>query len=212
MRSGRLWLGVESAGDIHGVLDEARDCHATDVHIMAQAPVYFRIDGELHKYSDEVLSASMARSLACGLLSESQIHALLEMVQGSSGIRICFEHDGYTHKLAMDQKLAIYRMVQEQLNNIVKHAKATEVQIALSQANHHTLLVICDNGQGFNKTERGNGIGLNNITSRAKVFDGDVHIETEPGKGCTLTIISPMMMGIASRIVLFASLRIGPRR
>jgi twitching motility protein PilT len=78
MRSGRLWLGVESAGDITGVLDEARDCHATDVHIMAHAPIYFRIDGELHKYSDEKLSASLARSLACGLLSESQVHALDE--------------------------------------------------------------------------------------------------------------------------------------
>ena len=78
MRSGRIWLGVESAGDIHGILEEARDCKATDVHIMAQSPVYFRIDGELHKYSDEVLSASKARSLACGLLSEAQVAALDE--------------------------------------------------------------------------------------------------------------------------------------
>src|SRR5688572_6898955 len=78
MRSGRIWLGVEAAGDIHGILDEARDCNATDVHIMAQSPVYFRIDGELHKFSDEILSASKARSLACGLLSESQIAALDE--------------------------------------------------------------------------------------------------------------------------------------
>jgi twitching motility protein PilT len=78
MRSGRIWLGVESAGDIHGILEEARDCHATDVHIMAQSPVFFRVDGELHKFSDEILSASKARALACGLLSESQIQALDE--------------------------------------------------------------------------------------------------------------------------------------
>ena len=78
MRSGRIWLGVEAAGDIHGILEEARDCNATDVHIMAQSPVFFRIDGELHKYSDEILSASKARSLACGLLSESQIQSLDE--------------------------------------------------------------------------------------------------------------------------------------
>ena len=78
MRSGRIWLGVEAAGDIHGILAEARDCNATDVHIMAQSPVFFRIDGELHKYSDEVMSASKARTLACGLLSDSQIAALDE--------------------------------------------------------------------------------------------------------------------------------------
>jgi hypothetical protein len=80
MRSGRLWLGVESAGDIHGILDEARDCNATDVHIMAQSAILFRIDGELQPYSDEIVTASHARHLACGLLSESQVAALDEQL------------------------------------------------------------------------------------------------------------------------------------
>src|SRR5687768_4243629 len=96
MRSGRLWLGVESAGDIHGVLDEARDCKATDVNIMAQAPIYFRIDGELHKYSDEVLSASMARSLACGLLSESQVASLDENLDIDF---MCVDADGQRYRV-----------------------------------------------------------------------------------------------------------------
>ena len=80
MRSGRIWLGVESAGDIHGILDEARECNATDVHIMAQSAILFRIDGELQPYSDEMLTASQARHLACGMLSESQIVALDEQL------------------------------------------------------------------------------------------------------------------------------------
>ena len=78
MRSGRIWLGVESAGDIHGILDEARECSATDVHIMAHSTILFRIDGELQPYSDEVLSASVARHLACGLLSADQVTSLDE--------------------------------------------------------------------------------------------------------------------------------------
>ena len=78
MRSGRIWLGVESAGDIHGILDEARDCRATDVHIMAGSAVLFRIDGDLQPYSDEVLTASQARHLACGMLSETQVKDLDE--------------------------------------------------------------------------------------------------------------------------------------
>ena len=78
MRSGRIWLGVESAGDIHGILDEARESNATDVHIMAHSAILFRIDGELQPYSDEVLSASLARHLACGLLSADQVIALDE--------------------------------------------------------------------------------------------------------------------------------------
>jgi len=78
MRSGRLYIGVESAGDIHAVLEEARECNATDVHIMAHSPIFFRIDNELHPFSDDVLTASMARHLACSLLSEDQITALDE--------------------------------------------------------------------------------------------------------------------------------------
>jgi twitching motility protein PilT len=78
MRSGRLWLGSDAAKDIHAILDEAREMNATDVHIMAQSPIHFRIDGQLQPFSDEVLSASMARHLACALLSEPQIASLDE--------------------------------------------------------------------------------------------------------------------------------------
>ena len=96
MRSGRIWLGVEAAGDIHGILDEARDCNATDVHVMAQSPIYFRIDGELHKYSDEILSASKARSLACGMLSESQVNSLDENLDLDF---MCVDSDGERYRV-----------------------------------------------------------------------------------------------------------------
>jgi twitching motility protein PilT len=78
MRSGRLWLGSDASRDIHAILDEARALSATDVHIMAQAPIHFRIDGDLQPFSDDILSASMARHLACALLSEPQIASLDE--------------------------------------------------------------------------------------------------------------------------------------
>jgi twitching motility protein PilT len=80
VRSGRLWLGADAAGNIGTVLEEARAQHATDVHIMAGSPVYFRIAGELQPFSDELLSASMARHLACGLLSETQVTTLDEQL------------------------------------------------------------------------------------------------------------------------------------
>lgn len=78
MRSGRLWVGADAVGDIHAILDEARAANATDVHIMAQSPVYFRVDGDLQPFSDEIITASMARHLACALLSEPQIASLDE--------------------------------------------------------------------------------------------------------------------------------------
>ena len=80
IRSGRLYLGPEVGSNIAMILDEARTQKATDVHIMADAPVLFRIDGQLRPLSAEPLSASVARHLSCALLSESQVSALDEQL------------------------------------------------------------------------------------------------------------------------------------
>ena len=79
-RSGRIWLGTKDAPDISSILDEARAVKATDVHIMAQSPVYFRVDGALQPMTAEILSASAARHLACALLSERQVASLDEQL------------------------------------------------------------------------------------------------------------------------------------
>lgn len=121
------------------------------------------------------------------------IYALTETIANSTGIKILFDHSSCYTSLAMNQKLAIYRITQEQLNNIVKHSKATTVSIVLSQTDKHTILTIKDNGKGFNTFEKRNGIGLNNIISRAKVFDGKVNIESAPGKGCLLMVTLPII-------------------
>jgi signal transduction histidine kinase len=121
------------------------------------------------------------------------INALIETVSNSTGIKILFDYSSCYTSLPMDQKLAMYRITQEQLNNIVKHARATTISITLSQTDKHTTLVIKDDGRGFNTFEKRNGIGLNNIISRAKVFDGKVAIESAPGKGCLLVVTLPFV-------------------
>ncbi|HET9423924.1 MAG TPA: PilT/PilU family type 4a pilus ATPase [Gemmatimonadaceae bacterium] len=79
-RAGRLWLGSSDAPDIMLILAEARARKATDVHIMAHSQVHFRVDGQLQPLSDEVLTASAARHLACALLSENQVAQLDEQL------------------------------------------------------------------------------------------------------------------------------------
>lgn len=122
------------------------------------------------------------------------ITSLIEMVSLSSGLHIVFQHDAYIRTLPMDQKLSIYRIMQEQLNNVIRHAHATEVTVNLSQTEEQTFLTIKDNGRGFDAHAKRNGIGLNNITSRAKVFEGKVNIESAPGNGCILRVSIPNMV------------------
>jgi two-component system sensor histidine kinase UhpB len=89
-------------------------------------------------------------------------------------------------------QLMIFRIVQEQMSNIMKHSKATEAEIKLTASKNELQATITDNGIGFDPKKRMKGIGLMNITSRAEVHNGDVDIFSSPGKGCTIKISIPL--------------------
>ena len=84
-------------------------------------------------------------------------------------------------------KLNIYRIIQQQLNNILKHAKATKVIIKLLENKKQIKLVIADNGIGFDIHKKQKGIGVANIKSRAASYNGMVTFISQPGSGCRLT-------------------------
>ena len=90
------------------------------------------------------------------------------------------------------RKLTLFRIVQEQLNNIVKHAKATRVLIRLSIEGSNTVLTVADNGVGFDMGRHRKGVGITNIISRAELFNGKVEIVTSPGDGCALMVSIPI--------------------
>ncbi|HEV2354262.1 MAG TPA: response regulator, partial [Puia sp.] len=90
------------------------------------------------------------------------------------------------------RKLAIFRIVQEQLNNIIKHAKASRVLVRLSREGDRIVVTIEDNGVGFEAGQQRKGVGITNIISRAELFNGDVEIQSAPGEGCRLTVSLPI--------------------
>jgi PAS domain S-box-containing protein len=85
-------------------------------------------------------------------------------------------------------KMTIFRIIQEQLNNIVKHAEATEVKIFVLQKKHTLLVTLTDNGKGFDIAAKRKGIGITNIISRTELFNGRVKIESSPGNGCKMQV------------------------
>lgn len=89
-------------------------------------------------------------------------------------------------------QLMIFRIVQEQMSNIIKHSKATEAEIKLAAAKNEMIVTISDNGIGFDPKKRMRGIGLMNITSRAEVHNGKVELMSSTGNGCTLKISIPL--------------------
>ncbi len=87
--------------------------------------------------------------------------------------------------------LVVFRVAQEQLNNILKHAEARNVRVLLD-VNSHTVLEIEDDGKGFDITRRCRGIGLQNIKNRVEFYKGSVQINSAPGKGCKLVVRIPI--------------------
>lgn len=90
-------------------------------------------------------------------------------------------------KLNDEQKLMIYRVVQEQLNNIIKYAEATHVSINIYSVNDTVHIELHDDGLGFDNSKLKNGLGFRNIQSRLLIYNGHMKLESAPGKGCTLS-------------------------
>ncbi|MDN3654664.1 PAS domain S-box protein [Ferruginibacter paludis] len=91
-----------------------------------------------------------------------------------------------------DIQLNLYRILQEQLNNIMKYSKATVIDVSLLLNNEAIQLRICDNGIGFDTRSNRNGIGLGNMKKRAQLFSGNFFLKSSPGNGCEIIVEIPL--------------------
>lgn len=94
-----------------------------------------------------------------------------------------------------NMKLMLFRITQEQVNNIIRHSHATEVYIKLQSDAESVILTIKDNGTGFDPEKTRKGMGLNNIVSRAALMGGKADIKAAPGDGCILSVELPQSAG-----------------
>ncbi|HMH24723.1 MAG TPA: PAS domain-containing protein [Puia sp.] len=124
------------------------------------------------------------------------VENLLHDVEMTHPIKVEFQKETIDEN-ELDQKiqLTIFRIVQEQLSNIIKHAKATEAIICLTRRENDIILDILDNGIGCHIGEETNGVGIINIRSRAELYHGSVSTVSSPGKGYRLEVVLPMNYG-----------------
>jgi signal transduction histidine kinase len=142
---------------------------ASDVHSMSQ---------RLHPTILDDLGLKEALIEQCWAFSER------------TGIPVQFESAGESTRPAADVSLCFYRVAQEGLHNIAKHAGATSVHVALSSSEEQCTLRIEDNGQGFDPSEaKGkNALGLISMRERARLVNGNFTIRSEYGKGTMLEV------------------------
>ena len=117
------------------------------------------------------------------------IEDMLSRSLGHSDISYTFDHYGLGKRPGEAVEVALYRILQELVNNIIRHSQATEASVQLYRNNQWIVLVVEENGVGFEyDAVKGRGIGLLNIQSRVEAVGGEVHYETTPGSGTVVTI------------------------
>lgn len=123
----------------------------------------------------------------------SAIDWLTEDFRQKTGKIAVFENSAGEPKLGKDISLALFRIVQECITNVIKHAEAESVKITFSKSNGFYLLAIADDGKGFNKGKRKSGkqFGLMGIQERMYIFGGEVSVSSNPGKGTVVTVRLP---------------------
>jgi signal transduction histidine kinase len=141
------------------------------------------------------LSKTLNTSLVKVIGLSRSIDDIIINMKAFQQIETRFQYDQKLDKLLSDdQKLMIFRILQEQTNNIIKYANAKNVLITLKEENSKIYLSITDDGKGFDASVQSKGIGFINIYNRVDAFGGDMDIISSPGNGCSLRINFPLTL------------------
>ncbi|WP_339140322.1 ATP-binding protein [Croceitalea sp. MTPC5] len=128
----------------------------------------------------------------------SAIKELIQNISDSAAVRITFEYDKALNwdQLKGDFKINLYRIIQECIQNCVKHAKCENIVVNFFNKEKMLHLTISDDGIGFNTAKGKKGIGLRNITSRVKKLHGQLKIDSKNNIGTVVTIDLPMVFAL----------------
>jgi len=123
----------------------------------------------------------------------------LDMLEKTGVYRTTFSVVGREEKLAAAREIVVYRIVQESLNNIMKHARGTEVEIRLAYTDEQLVISIADNGKGFEASmlETNDvhqiGAGIRNMKNRAILIGGMLEVKSVPLKGTQVAVTIPFV-------------------
>jgi signal transduction histidine kinase len=116
---------------------------------------------------------------------------LIDAAKGRAIVEAALDIEGTEYEVPPDVHVALYRLAQESVNNILKHSHAAAFTITLRYETNRVTLQIQDNGAGFDVTQATGGMGLNNLRERAEEIDGQLAITSALEKGTTIHVVWP---------------------
>ncbi|THU32065.1 PAS domain S-box protein [Niastella caeni] len=151
------------------------------------------------KYIDLAIQEirKISKSLNSSIIKEigfiDPVEDIIKNMQLVRPIEVTFHCDPFLEdELSHEVQLMLYRIIQEQTNNILRYAEASYVKIAIDKSNGWLSLLIMDNGKGFDVNQQTKGIGLLNIHNRAETLGGTMNIDSQPMRGCRLLVQVPL--------------------
>ena len=144
--------------------------------------------GELRRISHDMAAATLNRF---GL--EKALQDLRDTLHINGRLQVELNTFGMEQPLQRGVEIAVYRIIQEAVSNVLKHAKATELSIGVTHAPGRLSVLVSDNGSGFDTAVTSGGMGLANIRTRAAALGAQVQIDSTPGKGTTVSVECPVV-------------------
>jgi signal transduction histidine kinase len=118
---------------------------------------------------------------------DAALHDLCQAVQQAGAVQVQLITHGLTPRLPAATEVELYRMVQELLTNVLRHARAQQVLVQLMRHGHELHLVVEDDGQGFDTTAGRLGVGLRSVQARARYLGGSLEVQSQIGQGTTVS-------------------------
>ena len=141
---------------------------------------------------------SMAHLKNSGVIAKKgllpAVEKLAKNASTTDGLQIEVQDFGLTEKLEGSLEISIFRIIQELVTNIIKHAQASEANISITQHEDTIAIIIEDNGRGFNTRIQSNndGMGLSSIEKRIEHLEGSLEVDSTPGRGTNILIDIPL--------------------
>jgi len=129
---------------------------------------------------------------------------LAEEIERVYGLKVGLSDDGAAKPLGETARTALFRAVRELLINVAKHAKASAAEITSLRAADQLTLAVSDDGSGFDYEQAlaappgGSGLGLMSVRERVEFIGGEMHVDSSPGAGTTVTIVAPLQAAAAA--------------
>ena len=198
----RLQIGMELHDNVKQILAAAGMFLDVAKKNLDDKEAVTKILNDLQQFNTQALdelrrlSHQLAPSVEEDTTLKDKIEWLILSLNLEEKISVSMHIDEFKDPLDANTQLIFYRILQEQMSNILKYADASKIEINIWSMNHLIQLQVKDNGRGFDVNAKKGGIGLENISRRVQMLNGQVEIISFPGKGCEINVQVPSTISI----------------